>query len=375
MARATAVGEQVGRRIEEVVHDRHRLRAAVAGLLVILGCLLVPVAVIGLTLRDEIVDTSQFVGLGVELAEKPTIQAEIGRRVQRAVDRALPGTFAEGEVQSAVSDLMTSDEFGPVWRRVLTAAHPQIEQVLLGRDTDFLQTEDGRVQLDVTQVIQAATIRLGLTTAQAPPAAEDVRFTLYDSRRLADFRAYSDTVVTISTWSAIVAPILLLGALALAPRRGRIVWWIGLGLMAGAVVIGVVLAIGRLNYLRNLDRRLPREVSQAAYDVLSAPFETRARWWFLIAFAILLVGLVATGGTTLTSIEARAMGWLGRRRLEVAGVLGAAVLGVLVWWPRPTWRVVIGVGIAAVVVVVLAAVLFRSRAHHQVPPVAPGATV
>src|SRR3981081_348552 len=63
-----------------------RWRRALVALLIVVGCVLAPISVIGLWTRNTLLDTDQYVDTVAPLAKDPAIQAAIADRVtQRLV--------------------------------------------------------------------------------------------------------------------------------------------------------------------------------------------------------------------------------------------------------------------------------------------------
>lgn len=356
----------------DVERGSHPFRSLLAVVLVVVGCLLAPLAIIGMTLRDEILDTGRFVALVGRLEEDPAIQgtivAELAPKVVALADRVAPGIIGVEDVEQTLARLFESDEFRSIWETVVRAAHPQIRQVLLGRDTDILQTDGGRVVVDLIAIgreVQERLVAAGFEPAASIDLGDtDLTVPLYESRRLADVQEDSDLLVRLAPIVAIVGAAAFALALIVAPRRGRVLWWSGLGLLAGSIVVGGLLALGRLRYLDALSSRVPEAAAESAYEIIAHPFVVRVRWWFLVALVILVVGAFASPGRFSRSASER---WLSRHRLDLAGLVAAVALGVAVWWHHPTLPVMIVVATAAVAGVLIVALIGRDRGAEEQP--------
>lgn len=347
---------------------REALRSWTACTLVVIGCLLAPLAVVGTVLRNEILDVDDFASVVIPLGEDPAIQralvVEVGPEVVRRVDSVAAGLVAIDDVEVALTQLLASDAFASTWETIVRAAHPQIRQVLLGRDTDVLQTSDGKVQIDLAVLgreVQQRLVAAGFDIAGAVDlGGADLNVNLYHSDALARVQEGTDRVVRLAPIAAIGAVVALVAAVVVAPRRARIVWWGGLGLLAGALAVGALLALGRLRYLDALDGTVPDDAAEAAYEIVAHPFVVAVRWWFVVALVLLVAGAVWSGWLARRVVHPAR--WLVRHRLDLAMLLVGVGFGVVLWWHHPTLSVLITVATLVVAGVLAIAVLGRRRA-------------
>ena len=335
-------------------------------MLVLVGCLLTPLAVIGWFVRSEIVDGDRFVATAAPLARNADVQQAVVDRVTTEVvkqlDTLAPGRVTADEVRQIAATFVASPQFQALWDDVLRQAHPQLQQVLLGRDTDLVTSSGGKVVLDLDQLgrlVQERLVANGIAIAATITISDsNWSLTLYDSPRLAAVQRATNLLQQWVPWAVVLAVAAFVLALLVTPRRLAALRWIGIGLLVGAVLVGAGLAVGRVQYLAAVEGTVPSGAASAAYDVLLDPLTTVVRVWFAVALVLVVIGVLAEPArrradqATASSPGA----WLAARRGPLVVSVLAVALGVLVWWDRPTVTVLVvtaGVVAAAVVAVLI----------------------
>lgn len=348
---------------------------------VLIGCLLAPLAVVGWFVRAEIVDGDRFVATAAPLARNADVQQAVVERVTAEVidqlDAVAPGQVTAEQVRETAATFVASPQFQALWDEVLREAHPQLQQVLLGRDTDLVASSGGKVVLDLDELgrlVQQHLVTAGVAIAATITISEsNWSLTLYDSPRLAAVQQATNLVQEAVPWAIAATACAFVLALLVSPRRLAALRWIGIGLLAGAVLVGAGLAIGRLQYLAAVKGTVPAAAAGAAYDVLLDPLATRVRVWFVVALVLVVVGVLAEPtrrrGRHAPAPSARA--WVGARRGPLVVATLAAALGVLVWWNRPT-VVVLAVVAGAVAATVVAVFVVTERALPRRSRTSPG---
>lgn len=359
-------------------------RAVAAWVLIVVGCVLAPLAVAGVWMRTEVTDTDRYVETVAPLASDPTIQSAITNRVTseviahldvdglvsqaidalaaeglppRAADalRGLAGSLDFG-VQSFVSDqvarIVDSDVFAQAWADANRVAHDELVLALSGDTNGAVTVHDGTVDVQLGGFIEAVKQRLvdaGFTLAERIPDANP-EFTIIHSEKLDNAQTAFGLVERLGVVLPAVTLGLLAGGVLAARDRRRALARAGLGVAAAMVLLAAVLAIGRGWYLD----RLPAGVSSAAAGEV---FDTLVRFLRTGLRTVLAAGLVVAVGAYLagpssTAVRARSAfrGLLGRRAgnawvYENRGPLRVAVVGIaglaFVFWDHPTGKVVL----------------------------------
>ncbi|MGH8983484.1 MAG: hypothetical protein ACRDY6_06355, partial [Acidimicrobiia bacterium] len=136
------------------------MRRVVVVVLVVIGCVLAPISVIGLWARNTLLDSGQYVDTVGPLAEDRAIQEALADRVttrlfesvdvEEELGDALPprASFVipfvadglERFVHDATLRFAESDRFPRLWERINRRAHTAVVAVLEGEGTETVDT-------------------------------------------------------------------------------------------------------------------------------------------------------------------------------------------------------------------------------------------
>src|SRR3981081_296850 len=184
-----------------------RWRRALVALLVVVGCVLAPISVIGLWTRNTLLDTNQYVDTVAPLAKDPAIQEALADRVTQ---RLVSSVDIEGElkqafppraefvvpfiasgfdsfVHAATLRIVQSDRFQTLWENINRRAHSKGLAVLEGKGTETVDTRDGKVVLDVGALIDQVKKTLddrGITIFDNVGKNAPQEFVLFESEKL-----------------------------------------------------------------------------------------------------------------------------------------------------------------------------------------------
>jgi hypothetical protein len=394
---------------------RQRWRTVVATLLIVLGCVLAPLSVVAVWARNQVTNTDRYVATVSPLARDPAIQnaitAQITAQIFRYLDvrgltteavsalseRGLPPRLAEqlealsGPIANGVESftreqvgrVVASDAFANAWVQANRIAHDELVAALTGEGGRAITIENDTVSVNMAAFIETVKQQLvaaGFSLAERIPAV-DVSFVLFQSRDITRARAGFNLLNTLGVWLPIVALILLALGVYVAKDHRRALVGAALGVAIGMVVLALALAVFRSVYLDGVPASvLPHDAAAVLYD-------TVARFLRLGLRTILVLALVVAAGAFLsgssaTAVRTRqgltgAIAWLqgsaeraglrtgpvgtwvhaNKRALRVGAVVLAAL--ALVFWDRPTGKVVLG--LTLVLLAVLAVIEFLGR--------------
>ncbi len=379
-------------------------RAPVSALLIVLGCILAPISVLGVWGANQVGNTDRFVANMSPLITEPPIQHALSAKITAQITSRLDvpavtnqaaaqasaahlpriatllHTFS-GQIASAVNSaiatavarVVESPAMAAVWTHALTAAHSGIVRVLSGQGGGAVDVVNNQVVLNLGPLITQAKAQLsaqGLTIVNNIPNVS-ATFPLFEAPNLAKAQQGYRLTQTLK-WVLPFLTLLLL-ALGVYVARGHRRALIGaaLGLAASMLVLGIALSIFRVIYLNSVPKNvLPSDAAGALYDTLIRFIRQGLR-------VLLVVGLVIAAGAFLTgpSVTAvrtrKAVGsgidWL-RTRGEQAGVrtgpvgewtgahknllrVGAIVLVglIFVFWGQPNVALVISLVVVLLV--------------------------
>jgi hypothetical protein len=401
---------------------RQRWRTIVATLLIVLGCVLAPLGGVAVWARNQVTNTDRYVATVAPLAEDPAIQRAITDQITaqvftyidvqglttQAVEvltergslppqlasqlQALAGPIANGIqsfVRTQVARVVQSQAFQDAWVQANRLAHQELVAALTGEGGGAVTVQDDTVSINLAAFIQTVKQQLvaqGFSLAARIPQV-DVSFTVFQSQDIVRARNAFNLLNTLGVWLPVIALILLAIGVYVAKDHRRALVGAGLGVAIGMLVLALTLAIFRSIYLDAIPTQvLPHDAAAVLYDTIVRFLRAGLR-------TILVLGLVVAAGAFLTGQSvtavrtrqslAGAIGWLQgsaehaglrtgpvgtwvgahKRALRIGAVAVAAL--ALVFWSRPTGKVVIGLALA--LLVVLAIIEFLARPAERAP--------
>jgi hypothetical protein len=231
------------------------------------------------------------------------------------------------------------------------------------------------------QTVKQQLTAAGFTLAARIPEV-NASFTLFQSDSITRARSAFNLLNTLGVWLPVIVLILIVLGVYVARDHRRALVGAGLGVALGMLVLALGLAIFRSIYLNGVPADvLPHDAAAVLYDTivrfLRAGLRTVLVLGLVVAAGAFLTGQSVTAVRTRESL-ARAIGWLQggaeqaglrtgpvggwvhrhKRALRIGAVVAASL--ALVFWSRPTGKVVIGLALA--LLVALAIIEFLGRA-------------
>jgi hypothetical protein len=395
---------------------RRRWRTVVATVLIVLGCVLAPLAGVAVWARNQVTNTDRYIATVAPLASDPAIQNAIADQITaqvftyidvrglttQAVDalaqrgnlpprladqlQALSIPIANG-IQSftrtQVGKIVQSQAFADAWVQANRVAHAELVKALTGEGGGAITVENDTVSINLAAFIQTVKGQLvdaGFTLAERIPQV-NASFVLFQSKDITRARSAFNLLTTLGNWLPFIALLLLALGVYVAKDHRRALVGAGLGVAVAMLLLALGLAVFRSIYLDAVPAAvLPHDAAAVLYDTIVRFLRAGLRTVFVL-------GLVVAAGAFLTGQSvsairtrqglARGIGWL-RRGAEGAGLrtgpvgtwvhanrralrIGAVALAslALVFWTRPTGKVVIGLALALLVVLVVIEFLAR----------------
>jgi hypothetical protein len=413
----------------EAAKRRHRMgwRAPVATVLILLGCVLAPVSVIGVWTANQVSDTSRYVENVTPLIHSPPIQNALTDKVTNAitsnlnlsgyVDQATSalnsrgfnrvGTLLQsfgptivsavaGYIHNTVHGLVTSPQFANTWVQVNRVAHQSVVTALSGGKGP-VSTQNGQVTLDLApfiNIVKQSLAARGFTLIQKLPPIHPT-LSLFSSRDLTRAQTLYRLINALKIVLPILALLLIGAGVYIAKGHRRALVAAGLGLAASMLVLGITLQVARGIYLNSVPQSvLPSDAAAAAYDTLVRFIKEGLR-------TLLVVGLlVALGafftGPSVTAVKTRhaiaaGFGWvrrLGDRQGVSTGPVGdwtyshrkglrvsavALMAIIFIFWGQPSPALGIALALILLALLGLIELIARPPATSAVPePAGPG---
>jgi hypothetical protein len=397
------------------VRRKFRWRALLATVLIVLGCVLAPVAGVSVWVHNQVSDTDRFVRTMSPLISDPDVQNALTNRltatvfqyvdVQGLADEAVDALAAQGlppqvadrlgtltpTLASAVTsfahdkiaELVASPAFVSAWNQALRAAHRQMVSVLSGNSASIV-IEGDTVRLDLAPFIGLVKDRLseaGLTAVDLVPEVHPTVALAKADTLVRAQSAYStlDTVATVLPW---IVLLLLVVGVYLSRNRFRALVGTGLGVVLAMVFLGATLLVAR-SLLIGAVPAAAAPATASGFDIVVAYLRLGLRALLVLGLVLALGGFLAgrsdsavrirrwtadhlhgiRGGPSADSRVGRAV--RGHLRGLRIGAVAVAVL-VFVFMEQPTGVTILV--IAALLLVALAVIEFLGR-----PPVNPEA--
>jgi hypothetical protein len=421
LAAASAGGETSG---APVGRDRapERWRSVVAAVLIVVGCILAPLAITAVWANRQVSDTDRYVETVAPLAKDPAVQAAVATKVSAAVlqaldvpaltsdvvdglakqglpPRAVQGLRAlevplnngiEGFVNSSVSKVISSDQFAALWVAANRSAHNALVNLMSGNQGGAISAQNGQVTLNLGPIIaqvKQQLISAGYTVAEKIPSI-DKSFVLIQSQSVTKLQGLYRLLNTLGYWLPIIALAFLAIGVFIAHGHRRALIGACIGVVLGMLAVGVALAVGRVYYLNAVPSDvLPREAAENIFDTMVRFLRTGLRATAVLAL-IVAIGAYFSGpsptATRTRDFFSRGIGGA-RSSAESHGVqtgafgtwvfahkraiwLGLVIAGgfTLTFWSRPTAGIVI---VTALVVLVLVGIVELLARPPEVAPV------
>jgi hypothetical protein len=399
---------------------RFHWRTFVSILLIVLGCIVAPVAVLGVWAGNEVSDTGRWVATVEPLIHNPAIQNVLTDKITNTITSRLnlTGTINQasaqlnskgltrissllttfgpqiagavtGFIQSTVHTAVSSQAAAKAWVQVNTVAHQAVVKVLSGQGGGAISTSNGQIVLSLGPFITVAKqdlVQHGFSLANSIPAVNPT-VALFKTNDLSKAQAGYRLITTLKIVLPILALALLAGGVYAARGRRRALIGAGLGLAGSMLVLAIALLIARSIYLNSVPPSvLPGDAAAAAYDAMVYFIKVGLR-------VVLAVGLVVAIGAFITgpshaAIQTRSAlkSWLrwirefGERRGVSTGPVGkwtyahrrglrigavALFALIFVFWGHPTGLVVIVLVIFLLLVLGLIELIGRPPAEPR----------
>jgi hypothetical protein len=387
--------------------------------LIVVACLLAPLSVAAVWTRNQVTNSDRYVATVSPLARDPAIQAAIADQITTQVfnyidikgltTQAVDALAAQGlrpevatqlqafavpianGVQSftrtQVGNLVASDAFADAWVQANRVAHEQLVKALTGEGGGAVTVENDTVSVNLAAFVQVVKDRLvasGFTLAERIPEV-NASFVLFQSADITRARSAFNLLNTLGIWLPIIVLLLLAVGVYVAKDHRRALVGAAVGIAVAMVVLALGLAVFRSIYLDAVPAQvLPHDAAAVAYDTIVRFLRLGLRTVLVLALVVaagaFLSGQSATAVRTRQSL-ARAIGWLqgtaehaglrtgpvgtwveaNKRALRIGAVALAALM--LVFWDRPTGKVVLGLTLA--LLFVLAVIEFLGRPAHR----------
>ena len=364
------------------------MRTAIATVLITLGALLAPAAVIANWTQVELASTDAFVATFAPLASDPTVQAYVADQASTAIQGKLDvqslttdlfsglsnvpqlgtkGQFAlkslqgavvqgiNGMIETTVTKFVQSPAFATVFTGALKVTHSQLTAALQGDRSGAIAISKGEVGLNLAPIIaqvKTLLVNQGLTFAAAIPEV-DKTIPIIKSDQLAIAQTAYALTLAIGTWFPVFVLVLVLGGVLVAVRRRT-----ALIVAASAIAFMMILTLLGIKFGKIVIVSsqltvsvLPPDVARILLDQITA-FARNS----MISVASVAIGVIIAVwlfGPYTSSSRLRAAGSALARSIRDAGDkngLSTGKFGTFVYRYRSVLRVLLALIAAAVII-------------------------
>jgi hypothetical protein len=399
-------------------------RTPVAIVLIVLGCIIAPVAVLGVWAGNEVSDTGRWVATVEPLIHDPAIQNVLTDKITNEItsqlnltgninqaaaqlhDKGLTrisslltsfgpqiASSVTGFIHSTVHKVITSPAVAKIWVQVNTVAHQALVKVLSGEGNGAISTSNGQIVLNLgpfIAVVKQDLVAHGFELANSiPPISPTIA--LFQANDLGKAQTAYRLIKTLKIVLPIVMLLLLAAGVYVARRRRRALIGASLGLAVSMLVLAIGLLIGRSIYLNSVPPSvLPGDAAAAAFDAMVYFIRITLRVVLAVALVVAIGAFIT--GPSRAAIQTRSglksgLAWIrhfgerrgvstgpvgqwtyaNRRALRIGAVALAAL--VFVFWGHPTGLVVIL--LVVLLLVVLGLIELIGRPPEQPPAAGP----
>ena len=359
-----------------------------AVVLIVIGSLLAPVAVISSWAKTELTDTDNFVATFAPLAKNPDVQALITDQAVTAIDNqldiskltstvidgitslgtgprataaleALKGPATQGIktlVSNLISNFVKSDAFSEIWTQALRTSHRQMIATLENdKNAVVVSGPNGSVGIQLGPIIdQLKTVLVdrGLTFAAHIPTVNKT-IVVAQSDSLAFAQAVYPLATAAGAWLPWIALLFLAAGVVVARRRALALIWASIALAVTMISLSAGYGIGRVFFLNAVSATVPSRAATVIYNQVVEGMQSTTLAITVLAIVVAIVGWLAGPFSVPRSLRGLASSAIGslRAAAEKHGVTTGRV-GEWFYAQRVVLRVLVALIGAAVVIFV-----------------------
>ena len=274
-------------------------RTPVAIVLIVVGCVLAPLSVLGVWSANQISDTNRYIANIEPLIHNPTIQNALTDKITLEITSHLNvvgytnqaaalltskglsrvgvllksfgpsiASAVTGFIHTQVHKIITSPRFASTWIKVNTVAHQQLVNALSGKP-GAVSVNNGQVVIDLApfiDIVKQNLISRGFTLVKSLPSFHPT-LALFSSRDLVKAQSAYRLVNDLKFILPILALLLIALGVYIARGHRRALVGAGLGFAASMAVLALGLAFFRTVYLNSVPPAvLPSDAAAAMFD-------------------------------------------------------------------------------------------------------------
>ena len=328
-ARATAPIEPLTGTEQGVKKRRGWAWTLLATVLIVIGAVMAPLALVASWSKAVLTDTDQFVATYAPLADDPSIQAYVtdqtvaiineridipqltsdvidgitdlgtGPRATQALE-LLKGPAASGLqnlIETGVTNFVASDAFANVWATALRTSHTALVKAMENDPDAALQLgADGSIGIQLGPIVDAVKSNLvdrGIDLANQIPEV-DRTIVVAQSDALASVQLAYGLAVAAGSWLPWIAILFLAAGVLVARRRPVALIWAAVALALSMALALAGFAVGVVAFIAAVSPDLlPSSVAELLFETVAGNMRATAVAVMVLAIVVALVGWLA----------------------------------------------------------------------------------
>jgi len=328
----------------EVLQTRKKRKGRVRGVLAVIGvvmsCILLVAACLGVFVRRSFLKTDNFSNRAGSLIDDPGVQTALSAYLteqlnqlidpEQVLQDALPDRAqilavplsgaVENFVGDQVSTFVASDTFAQLWKAAVDTAHSEVVRVLEG-DTPLVEESKDHIVINLLPVINGVLAQIGqaspeilgrsvdlptVTVDDVPEAAREAignalgvtlddnfgTFTVYDNGALSSAQDAVKVADKLVWLLVVLAPLAILATMLISVRRRRTLLQLTVGIVLSMILLRRLVFLFQkdlLDYVR-IERNVP--AVEATSNTFLDPLTTGALWLGIGALVIAAVAAI-----------------------------------------------------------------------------------
>ncbi|MCX4818552.1 hypothetical protein OG883_01245 [Streptomyces sp. NBC_01142] len=395
----------------------HRWRAFFSALLIVIGCILAPLAGVAAWTADEVGNTDRYVNTVAPLASDPDIQNAAANRVTNAVMEHIDlsalledvapadrprlekvlgklGNSLENAVRSFVHDkseeIIASETFSNIWIQANRRIHAAVEKALTGSGGGAVKINNDSVTVDLGPVVDQVKQRLvddGMTVAAKIPEVH-TDFTVLRADNIGKVKTYFRILQIAGFWLPVLSVVLIAAGVLLSAHRRRVLVVAALAFAFAMLLLGGGLTVFRVVYLNELPDSVSQPAAESVYDTLTRYLRTTVRMTVTLGVVIALAAWLSGPGRPAKFVRQSWHSGIGavrstadragmrtgpvgpfirRHRKWITWVLVVLAVLAFILWSYPTAWVIVGIALVWLLVMALVEFLADSGEGEHAP--------
>ncbi|HWH99943.1 MAG TPA: hypothetical protein VNT27_06410, partial [Propionibacteriaceae bacterium] len=285
--------------------SRGRGWTVLAAVLIVLGCLMAPLAVVSGWAKSTLTDTDTFVATYAPLARNPEVQSFVVDQAAAAINQNVnieqyiadvidgvkelgtrplasaaldslkePATQGvQTVIRNGIEGFVYSEAFAQSWERALRVSHTQLLATLQNDPQALIAAqEDGTIGIQLGPIVEdvkAALLARDLSIASRIPPV-DRTIPIAQSDQIPTIQAAYRAIIAVGSWLPWAALIFLAAGVLVARRRSVALVWAALGLGLSMLLLVLGFTIGRGLLLTAVPPSVvPADITTLLYDTVT----------------------------------------------------------------------------------------------------------